>query len=284
VLTDGLANKKVQVSGWLIGENRDTPYDGSGKTTNPLQERTRIRVWLVSADVRLGEMTGIQVTSTVPDVTRSAVVARASGPFQFSETFRGLGDTSVIGWRRFVTSSGWNMTVSGGLSLPTGKTEAPRFRDQDEGDSFVPLSRLQRGSGSVDPMVGVSINRIVAGIFPPGIRAFANAAARLPLAENQHGLRTGASVEAGIGASREIHFHTLVAIGRISWLHRNQDVFEGVPVLVGGGDWLYAAPALAWSIDQLTIQGELKFPLYRSLSNRQLDSSHQFQLGLVWTF
>jgi hypothetical protein len=282
VLTDGLTQDRLQLSGWLIAEDRDTPYDGADRTPNPLQERTRIRVWLVTADIRVADLAGVQVTTTVPDVTRSAVVEQPAARVEFSETFRGVGDTSVLGWRRMVTATGWNLTFNGGLSLPTGKTERPRFRSELEADSLVPVSRLQRGSGTVDPLVGVSVNRIVAALLPPGVRLFTSAAARLPFAENEHGLRTGSSVEVSAGASREVRWHSLVVLGRVSWLHREQDVFDGTPVLVGGGDWLTIAPGAAVQIGPLTVQGEVRVPLYRSLDNRQLDSSKSFQLGVVW--
>jgi hypothetical protein len=283
VLTDGLAQKRVQVSGWFVTEKRDTPYDGSAETPNPLQEQTRIRVWLLTADVRLGRMFGVQVTSTVPDVTRTAVVVRPTSTFNFSERFRGIGDTSVIAWRRHVTPTGWNITLNGGVSLPTGKTEKPRFRSELDDESLVPVSRLQRGTGTVDPLFGVSINKIIAGIFPPGIRWFASGAARVPVAENKFGLRTGASWEIGTGASREIHWHQLVGILRTGWLHRQQDVFEGVPVLVGGGNWIYVSPAVAIAAGPVMFQAEMRLPVYRSLANRQLDSARSFQLGLAWT-
>jgi len=144
------------------------------------------------------------------------------------------------------------------------------------------VSRLQRGTGTVDPVFGVSVNKIVAGIFPPGIRWFASGAARVPVAENKHGLRTGASWEIGTGASREVHWHSLVGIVRASWLHRKQDVFKSVPVLVGGGNWIYVSPAVALAAGPVTFQAEIKFPVYRSLANRQLDSARSLQLGLVW--
>ena len=192
MLTDGLAQKRIQISGWFVGENRDTPFDGSATTPNPLQERTQVRVWLLTADFRLGRMFGAQVTTALPDVTRGAVVVQPTSTLYFSETFQGLGDTSVIAWRRFVTSTGWNLTFNGGVSLPTGKTEQPRFRAELDDDSLVPVSRLQRGTGTTDPVFGVSANRIVARILPPGIRMFVSAAARVPVAENKFGMRTGA--------------------------------------------------------------------------------------------
>ena len=282
MLTDGLAQKRLQISGWLVAEDRKTPYDGSDETPNPLQERTKVRVWLVTADVRVGQMWGVQVTSAIPDVTRSAVVVRPTSSIDFSETFKGLGDTSVLAWRRRVTSTGWNITLNGGVSLPTGRTEQPRFRVEMSDDSLVPVSRLQRGTGTVDPVFGVSVNRVLTSILPPGIRVFASGAARVPVAENKWGLRTGASWEIGIGASREVGLHQLVAIVRTSWLHRKQDVFDGTPVLVGGGDWINLAPAVAVALGPVTMQAEMKFPVYRNLANRQLDSSRSFQIGAVW--
>jgi hypothetical protein len=284
VLTDGITRGKAQAGVWLLAENRDTPYDGSTETPNPLKERTTVRVLLLTGDVRLTMNMGLQISATIPDITRSAVVDRPAGELQFSETFRGLGDTSAIAWYRVPNAIGWNVTLNGGLSLPTGRTEPPRFRNELDGDSLVPVSRLQRGTGTVDPLFGITANQLVSSLFPPGTRVFLTAAARVPVYENGFGLRTGGSWEIGAGASREIRWHALTAIGRLSWLHRNQDVFHGVPVLVGGGDWLAVAPGVAVSLGKSTVQAEVKLPLYRSLANRQLDSSWQAQIGFVQSF
>ena len=284
-----MTTNRLLLSGWLVAEDRDTPYDGSTRTDNPLQERTQIRVWLVTADVRLARRSGLQVTAALPDVTRSAVVKRATGEtFNFSENFSGLGDVSLIAWHRLPVRRGWNVTVNGGLSLPTGKTERPKFRAELSEGSLVPMSRLQRGSGTYDPLFGVSGNRVFMGLLPPGTRLFMSAAARAPLAENKFGLRTGASWEVGAGGSRELRQeglgHNVVGIVRLGWLHRNQDVFEGIPVLVGGGDWITVAPSLAAAFGSFTVQAELKLPIWRSLANRQLDSARVLQVGVVKAF
>lgn len=289
MLTDGLSTNRALAGVWLVAEDRDTPYDGGTRTANPLRERTAIRVWLVTADVRLTTKSGVQVTVSIPDVTRSAVVTRSSGEtFDFSETFSGLGDTSVIAWHRLPVRRGFNVTLNAGVSLPTGKTERPRFRDELDDGSLVPRSRLQRGSGTWDTLLGLSVNRVFMGLLPPGTRLFASAAARLPVAENAFGMRTGASWEAGAGASRELRQeglgHNIVGILRLGWLHREQDVFEGVPVLVGGGDWIHLAPAVAIGVGKFTAQAEVRVPIYRSLANRQLDSPFLLQIGVVRAF
>jgi hypothetical protein len=167
-----------------------------------------------------------------------------------------------------------------GASIPTGRTEAPRFRPELDDGSLVPLSRLQRGSGTVDPVFGASLTRS----REPWTH-FASIAARTPLYENGHGLRTGASLEINAGGARALWTHRMAVFGRLGWLHRRQDVFRGTRVLVGGGNWLYATPGVGILIGRaLNVQAEVKLPIYRSLTNRQLDSSAVFQFGISRAF
>jgi hypothetical protein len=58
---------------------------------------------------------------------------------------------------------------------------------------------------------------------------------------------------------------------------------DGVPVLVGGGDWLTVEPA-ALQIGPLTLQSEVRLPVSGWLDNRLLDSPRSFQRGVVWAF
>ncbi|MBI4474927.1 MAG: hypothetical protein HY646_19825 [Acidobacteria bacterium] len=225
---------------------------------------------------------GLQAGASIPDVTRSAVVSQPAGTLNFSETFNGLGDTSVLAWYRLPRLWGWNAMVNAGSSLPTGKTETPRFRSELRDGSLVPMSRLQRGSGTVDPIIGINVNRRV---YKGTIIAFGSLAARIPVYENKDGLRTGTSSEVNAGLAREIFTHKIVAIGRAGWVHRNQDVFRGTPVLVGGGDWLYATPGVAVQLVKgINVQVDVKIPVYRRLANMQLDSRAIFQLGMSREF
>lgn len=140
----------MRVGAWLVAEDRDRAFDGSARVDNLLRERTRITVPLLSLDVRLTERLGVQAALSVPDVSRSAVIARGTGAVTFSETFRGIGDTSVIAWYKLRPIRRWYPVLNFGTSLPTGRTEVPRFRDALDEGSLVPMSRLQRGSGTVD--------------------------------------------------------------------------------------------------------------------------------------
>lgn len=275
-----MTGSRVRIGAWVVAEDRDVAYDGSSEVDNPLQERTRITVPLVTIDVRITGRLGVQAAASIPDVTRTAVVRRQTGSLNFKETFRGLGDTSLLGWYRLPPIERWNVVLNVGTSLPTGKTERPRFRPELQGGSLVPMSRLQRGSGTFDPLFGLSLDRR----FQP-VTIFGSLAARTPLSENRDGLRTGASWEINGGVARQVGTPRIAAFGRVGWLRREQDVFQGTPVLVGGGNWVYVTPGVTVQAGKgLTVQAEVKVPAYRSLANTQLDSSAIFQFGVSRAF
>lgn len=279
-MTEGVTTDRFKVGAWLVTEDRDTAFDGTSKVENLHQERTRIRVPLVTVDVRLTVRFGIQAAATIPDVTRTAVIPQAAGTINFRETFSGLGDTSLLGWYRLRPIRRWYPLLNFGVSLPTGKTEQPRFRPELDNGSLVPMSRLQRGSGTLDPLFGASVNR---ALEPWTL--FASVAARTPLRQNDDGLRTGASVDVNGGVARYAGTHRIGLFGRLEWLHREQDEFRGTPVLVGGGNWIYATPGIGVLIGKgINVQAEVKLPWHRSLANKQLDSPAIFQFGISRAF
>lgn len=279
-MTDGISGSRIKVGAWLVAEDRDRAFDGSSEADNPMRERTRILVPLLTVDARLTARFGLQAAASVPDVRRSAVIPRPTGAVNFSETFSGLGDTSIVAWYRLRPVRRWYPVLNLGASLPTGRTETPRFRTELQDGSVVPSSRLQRGSGSVDPLLGASIGRRFRKMV-----AFGSLAARTPLYENRDGLRTGGSWEINAGAARELGLPRLTGLTRLGWLHRRQDVFRGTRVLVGGGNWVYLTPGIVALVGKgVNLQAEVKVPLYRSLTNKQLDSPAVFQFGISRAF
>ena len=60
----------------------------------------------------------------------------------------GLGDIVAGAWYRGGSPPRWSWTANRALSIPTGATRRPRFRDELVNGSLVPLSRLQRGTGT----------------------------------------------------------------------------------------------------------------------------------------
>ena len=64
-----------------------------------------------------------------------------------------------------------------------------------------------------------------------GMTVFGSVAARTPWYGNGTGLRTGASSEVNGGAAHEVRAHRITAFGRVGWLHRPQDAFQGIPAV-----------------------------------------------------
>lgn len=278
-MSDGSLATRFRVSTWIVSERRNIVYDGSTREANPLDEQTAIDVPLLSLDARITPRLGVQVSTAIPFVVRTGTVQRSSGPAGFRDEVRGLGDTTAGVWYRR-SHRGWTWTVNGGLSIPTGSSRPPVFRPEQQNGSLVPMSRLSRGSGTWDPLAGFALERPVAGG-----RWVSSIAARLPVSQNDAGLRVGASWEAGSGWAHTLGHHRVMGYARADWLHRAQDVFEGTPVLVGGGDWLYASPGVAVMVGRgINVQAEVKLPVYRQLANRQLDSRAIFQFGISRSF
>ena len=278
-MSDGSMPTRFRVGTWVVSERRNIVYDGSTREPNPLDEQTAIDVPLLTIDARLTTRVGLQAATAVPLIVRSGTVERPTGAIRFRDEVRGVGDTTVGVWYRSSRRS-WTTTLNTGVSIPTGSARKPQFRPELQGGSLVPMSRLSRGSGTWDPLFGVAVERAAAGG-----RWVSSVAARTPVAQNEEGLRVGSSWEAGTGWAHTIRTHKVMGYGRIDWLHREQDVFNGIPVLVGGGDWLYASPGVAVMIGKgINLEAEIKLPLYRNLANRQLDSRAIFQFGASRSF
>ena len=271
---------RLRVSMWVIAERRSVVYHGSRREPNPLDEQTSITVPLATIDFRVTRRFGLQAATTIPLIARTGVVPVAAGAVPFRDEVRGLGDTVAGAWYRGGSPSRWSWTLNGGLSIPTGSTRQPRFRTELEEGSLVPMSRLQRGSGTWDPIVGAAAERPLAGG-----RWINSLTARIPVATNADGLQTGASSEVASGWAHTVRTSRVMAYARADWLHREQDSFNGVPVLVGGGNWLYFSPGAAVMVGKgINLQLEAKLPIYRQLANRQLDSRAIFQFGISRAF
>ena len=278
-MSDGSVPTRFRVGTWVISERRNVVYDGSTREGNPLDEETAIDVPLLSLDARLTPRLGLQFATAIPLIVRTGTVQRASGPFGFRDEVRGLGDTTAGVWYRR-THRGLTWTLNGGMSIPTGSARKPVFRPELQDGSLVPMSRLSRGSGTWDPLLGLAVEQQVAGG-----RWVSSLAARMPVAQNDEGLRVGASWELGSGWAHTLGTHKVMGYARADWLHREQDVFNGTRVLVGGGDWVYLSPGLAVMVGKgVNVQAEIKVPAYRNLANRQLDSRAIFQFGISRSF
>lgn len=219
---------------WLDGRNMKEGGHGGHDDSMTLRFGSFGKDWKQTAETELDARVceccpttaalTAEFAASIPDVTRTALVPRATGPLEFSESFSGLGDTSVLGWYRLNPIKRWTPLLNVGLSLPTGRIEQPRFRNQLQDGSLVPLSRLQRGSGTVDPIVALNLT----WGSDPWTR-FISVAARTPLYENSEGLRTGAVTEISAGVARYTRIRKIGVFGRASWLHRDRMCSVGRP-------------------------------------------------------
>jgi hypothetical protein len=171
------------------------------------KEATRIAVPLLTLDMRWTRRAGAQASTSIPLIERTGVVPRATGSSAFSDRVRGLGDSVVGAWYRGGKPTSWSWTVNGSLSIPTGSTRAPRFRPELVEGSLVPTSRLQRGSGTWDPLVGLALEHPL-----NGGRLVNSFVARVPLAQNRDGLRVGASWQAGTGWAHTLFTHRAMGV------------------------------------------------------------------------
>ena len=264
VLTEGTISERFRLGSWVVVEHRKELFAGGVEVDNPFQDQIKTAITMVVLDVRLTERIGVESVATGLDLTGTTVVPAVAGGRIYRDGFLGIGDMSLVGWYRLRPVHRWNTTLNLGASLPTGRTEAFRFRP---------------GTGTVDPLFGVAVSRR----FQP-FTAFGSLAARTPLWENDRRRRTGASWSVSAGVGREMG-RRVVGFGRLGWLRREQDVYYGWPTGLWSGNWLYLMPSAAVRIGKgLNVQAEVKVPVYRSVTATQLDSRAIFQFGISRAF
>ena len=278
-LTDGITDDRLTIGVWFATEHQ-AASPATSVEMNRFGERVAVRGWLVVCTVRVSTHAGLHISSHFPSITG---IALRDDQLQ-GETFRiaGWGDTSIIGWYRFPSTSSWHVTMNVGASLPTGRPTAPHFNPRFPVQSLVPLSTLQAGSGTVDPVLGGSLNWQQQD--SSRTKVFFAAAARLPMSANQYLLAAGGVWEGNAGISRQTKWPWLVATGRLRVFYRERDLFPEEPVSVGGGKWLSFAPGAAIEKGGFSLQAELAIVVYRQLANRQLESTWQAKVGAVRVF
>jgi len=252
-------------------------------------------------DLRLGltdDWTG-QLFLTYP---RFAWHVKPPGGERDRQRFRGPGDTSVLLGRAFrlgpepampahaspmpedlscpaALGPGTGrplLSLWGGLSLPTGESQAP---DRGVVTRDISVSNLQVGSGTFDPLLRARLELPVrfGGLF-------AEVAARVPLYGNRHGYRTGATLSLAVGADAPLAQGLRGSLA-LSYLRARRDSFRGDPVAVGGAWWVYATPGLALDLGRgVTLDAGVRLTLVRRTETKLSDSARALVLGLTLRF
>lgn len=163
-----------------------------------------------------------------------------------------------------------------GVSIPTGDVRKPNASVVNRDFS---VSNLQTGTGTFDPVLNVRLD------LPLGAwRAFADASAVLPFAENRHDYRTGATIAFAVGAEHDLGDAVRARL-TTTFQRIGNDEFRGEAVGVGGGKWVYVTPGFAWDMtERATLDVGVRCTLLRDTDTKLVDSGVALQIGLTIRF
>ena len=174
----------------------------------------------------------------------------------------------------------WSWGARAGASLPVGSTVEDPFA---LGDLGVPHEHVQLGSGTVQPMVGLGMNR---GF--DGWTATLSGIARFGVATNGHGYRPGDQVIARAFATSALGVpRATFALGP-TLFHETSETWQGHVASEGnlGRTDLYAEGRATWTPPGwgAALGGELRVPLWSEATGAQVDVPVSFRLWLSTTF
>ncbi|MBI2001624.1 MAG: transporter [candidate division NC10 bacterium] len=201
-------------------------------------------------------------------------------------TANGLGDVTLAGayrfYRRDVERSTTQLSVLGGLKLPTGATtigdsDLPRLT----GGTGTRLSpSLQLGSGSVDGIVGLAgFHNVDRLSFYADVQGKLNT-------EGAQDFRAGHRVFYDLTADYvflpERNLFLILELNGVVSGHADQ---VGRTVPDSGGHLLFLSPGIQYlPIPNLILEGSVQIPIYRDLNGRQLAPDWSTVVGLRYLF
>jgi hypothetical protein len=190
------------------------------------------------------------------------------------ETLTGPGDP----WALLVAGTArgpWSMAVRAGVSIPLGRTEENPFAFGRRG---LPHEHIQFGTGTWDPMLGVSLGRALGKAS-----VIASALARLPRYENEHGYRAGHRFDASLVADRRLGGRWRAQTG-LDLAHESAERWSGVIEEEGnlGRTDLLVSAALVRQVGAAgALSLQVKVPLFSRAHGAQVD--YPAIVGLAWS-
>jgi hypothetical protein len=278
---------RSRLSLWETFERRTKVFDddpgGPGNTVPNPGLRTTIRRTLLDFTHAFTGSLSANLGLAFPDIR----LRDETNPASPSEReFDGIGDTTLA--LRYAFAAGESspheetgrlhahpplFSLSAGLSFPTGEPERPTTGGP------VANSTLQTGTGTFDPLVGLS--------YVQGwgrFSTFGSVAARFPGGENRFDFRTGTAVQASLGASVPVA-EKLALVPKVSYAWQDADEIDGVDAFASGGNWLYVVPgALVRMSENADFQVAVEVPVWRNLRTEQLDTQARVTFGIGYRF
>lgn len=282
-----LESDTFRIAAWSRYQIRDQLYVGTTETFDPLGETAEIWQAFLDVEYGLSEAWSLSATFSWLDIDRELPAA------DIRTRRSGLADTLVTAhWTALDTAR--NKTAEGGedaaewlradphvrlrldfgASLPTGRAEAPVLSM-----GGTPISLLQTGTGTIDPVVGASL-RVDWG----GIAAVLGAHATLPFYENRYDFQAGANVTITPAVEVKPIRELTVRLG-LDIEHAWRDILNDARVTPGGGWRLALHPAIIWQPDDaIRVFVGAQVPFHRDPVNRTLDSDVTWEVGVSITF
>ncbi len=253
------------------------PIYGTRSIPNVNRERTNNTA--TSFFVNYGLSDKFSLTLFVPyrSVTNEKVLFRGQNDDQYDggkyiRHASGVGDMAfMLNYALPRFSKLPTILLSAGVKLANGSIDATdkygkRFSDN-----------LQIGSGSVDPIVALSLSQAYHNMI-----FSAEAFTRITMRENIYGYKYGNELHGILAAD----YPGALFYGglRLSYLLATRDHYEyGKITRERGGTWLYLAPRLGIKVwDSLDFDISLPFAVYQNVNESQLTSSYQIQINTTY--
>ena len=175
-----------------------------------------------------------------------------------------------------------HMAFRGGLSLPTGRTEANPFELGAVGERH---QHIFFGTGTLDPVAGLSFRTVFSGFDVMGWFS-----GRQPLTSNEHGYRAPRSLSGALGIKAGFGLESLQFVLQQEVLHEEVAEWERADgtvdaALNSGRTELIASLGVFWNAaENLNVYALAKVPYYRKVSEGTLKIPGYASVGLQMRF
>lgn len=239
-----------------------------------------VRAVLMPVSLNYGLLRDLTLALNVPWIRKELVPqSPAGGP---TTTASGIGDIRLLAKYRFFRADGFQKTLQlaalGGIKLPTGATDV---RLPDGG--FLPMP-LQVGSGSADPLLGLSGT----GIWDWRVAhlSFFYRPARRGGRDYRLGDLFDYNAVTNFRVwTRPYPGPELYLGAEINGEVRGRDDTAGVSVENSGSHRLFFSPtAVFFLFRNLTLESSLQFPVFQALNGTQLEDGPRFVFGLRFQY
>ncbi|PCJ55716.1 MAG: hypothetical protein COA70_01160 [Planctomycetota bacterium] len=234
-------------------------YSGTSEVANPTGEETEFQQWALNLHFQ-------QDAQRRWSLTIPTIQIEARNNTGVLEKVSGLGDFALVhGWRP-QPNGPWEILV--GLELPTGEeldTPAP---------GVIPPSLLQPGSGTWDPLVGVSWTKVT-GDFSHTL----NGVGLFPLGSSDADLDPGNLAQAMYRVGWNVNSSAEVSLG-FEGIFRTKDKLLGT-TLANTSSMVYALrPGFRWAFEDVTLFVGARFPLAYDVDATQIAPGNLFEFWL----